>query len=75
LDAIQGASGCLEQGQGNTSALTINPGSGNYLVVDGARGTIATDYTSSGAAGDKICWICRDGTDIHIRSESGTWSE
>jgi hypothetical protein len=75
LDAIAGASGCLMQGQGNTSALTINPGSGNYFVTDGIRGTVATDFASSGAAGDRICWACYDGTDIYITSHVGTWSE
>jgi hypothetical protein len=75
LDAKAGAFGCLSQGQGNTSALTINPGTGNYFVVNGARATAGTDFVSSGDAEDKICWICRDGTDIHVVQKTGEWGE
>jgi hypothetical protein len=73
--AVAGMSICLMQGQGNTSALTIQPNTGDYLVVDGARETAATDYASSGAAEDKICAVAVSADDWIVTSTSGTWSE
>jgi hypothetical protein len=73
--AVAGMSICLMQGQGNTSALTIQPNTGDYLVVDGARETAATDYVSTGAADEKICVAAADATDWYVTSIVGTWSE
>ena len=73
--AVAGMSACFMQGQGAAGAITVQPNTGDYLVVDGVRGTAATDYASSGAAGDKICIIAMDATDWIVTSESGTWSE
>lgn len=70
-----GMSGCFANGQGVTAALTLTPQSGDYLVLDGVRGTIATAISSTGAAGDKICWVVYDGTDVYITSYTGSWSE
>lgn len=73
--AAAGHSGCLENGQGVTAALTLTPATGDYLVVEGVRGTAATAYTSTGAAGDKICWVMRNADDVTITATVGTWSE
>jgi hypothetical protein len=74
ITASAGYKGCLVQGQGNTDALIINPGTGNYFVVDGVRQTQGFDFVSTGAAADKVCWECYDNTDIYIMSKSGTWA-
>lgn len=73
--AVAGMSGCFMQGQGVSGAITLQPNTGDYLVVDGVRGTIATDYTSGAAGGDKICVIAADATDWIVTSVSGTWAE
>ena len=73
--AVAGYSGCFAAGQGVTAIIQLTPGTGDYLVVDGARGTAATAYASSGTAGDKICFIAANADDWYITSEVGTWSE
>jgi hypothetical protein len=73
--AAAGMSGCLMNGQGVTAAISLVPASGDYLVLDGVRGTVATQIDSSGAAGDKICWVAYDATDVYITSYTGSWSE
>jgi hypothetical protein len=73
--AIAGMSACFMQGQGVSGAITVQPNTGDYLVVDGTRGTAATDYASSGAGGDKICVVAVDATDWIVTTEQGTWSE
>jgi hypothetical protein len=73
--AVAGMSACFMQGQGVSGAITVQPNTGDYLVVDGVRGTAATDYDSSGDGGDKLCVIAMDATDWIVTSESGTWSE
>jgi len=73
--AVAGYSGCFLAGQGVTAIIQLTPGASDYLVVDGARGTVATAYASDGSAGDKICFIAADDTDWYITSEVGTWSE
>ncbi len=73
--AVAGMSGCIMQSQGSSGAITIQPNTGDYLVVEGARGVAATDYTSSGETKDKICVIAIDTDDWIVTSEVGTWSE
>jgi hypothetical protein len=73
--AVAGMSACFMQGQGVSSAITVQPNTGDYLVVDGTRGTAATDYASTGAGGDKICVVAMDATDWIVTTEQGTWSE
>jgi hypothetical protein len=72
--AAAGMMACFAQGQGVSGAITVQPNTGDYLVVDGARGTAATDYTSSGDGEDKLCVWAQDDTDW-IVFEKGTWSE
>ena len=73
--AAAGMSLCFMQGQGRTDIITVTPASGDYLVVDGARGTAATAYASAGAANEKLCIVCADTDDWYVTSEVGTWSE
>ena len=73
--AVAGMSACFVQGQGVAGAITVQPNTGDYLVVDGVRGTIATDYTSGGEGADKLCVIAADATDWIVTSEIGTWAE
>ena len=73
--AAAGKSACFENKSGVTGAVTVTPGAGDYLVKQGVRGTAATAYTSSGAAGDKLCVLCIDDSDWQITTEVGTWSE
>jgi len=73
--AVAGMHFCLENDQGVTEVLSVTPGTGDYLVKNGARGTAATARASSGAAGDKICVFCQDATDCKITAEVGTWAE
>jgi hypothetical protein len=73
--AAAGMSACFVQSQGAAGAITVQPATGDYLVVDGVRGTVATDYTSSGAGADKLCVIAADATDWIVTSETGTWAE
>jgi hypothetical protein len=70
-----GDCGCLSNGQGVTAAISLIPPAGDYLVQDGVRGTAATALASSGASGDKICWLRVDADDIEITSYHGTWAE
>jgi hypothetical protein len=70
-----GDHGCLSNGQGVTAIISVTPPAGDYLVVDGVRGTAATALASSGAAGDKICWVRIDADDIEVTSSNGTWAE
>lgn len=73
--AASGKCACFENEQGVTGAITVTPGTGDYLVKDGSRGTAATAYTSSGAAGDKLCVVAIGDDDWNITTEVGTWSE
>ena len=73
--AVAGMSACFMQGQGASAAITVQPATGDYLVVDGVRGTAATDYSSSGAGEDKLCAIAADATDWIVTTLTGTWSE
>ena len=71
----EGMSGCLMQGQGRTDVLTLDAQANDYIVLNGVRGIMGATIASTGAAGDKVCWACKDGTDIYIISTSGTWGE
>jgi hypothetical protein len=73
--AAAGYSGCFIAGQGVAAIIQLAPASGDYLVVDGSRGTVATAYASAGGLGDKICFIAANADDWYITSEVGTWSE
>jgi len=73
--AVGGMAVCFYQGQGSSGAITVQPNTGDYLVVDGVRGTAATDYTSAGAADEKICMAAADATDWYVTTVTGTWSE
>jgi len=74
-DAVAGYSGCFTAGQGVAAIIQLAPATGDYLVIDGVRGTAATARASGGAAGDKICFIAANADDWYITSEVGTWSE
>jgi hypothetical protein len=73
--AVSGKSVCFAQGNGVSGAITVQPGTGDYLLKDGTRGTAATDYTSTGAGGDFLCVVAISADDWMITRESGTWSE
>ncbi len=73
--AVLGMSVCVFQGQGTTGAITLQPAAGDFLVIAGARGNVATDYASTGAAGDRICVVAMSATDWIVTSIEGTWGE
>jgi len=73
--AVGGMNACFQNGQGVTAAMTLTPADGDYLVLDGARGTVATAIASTGAADDKICVVAADATDWYVMSYTGSWSE
>ena len=75
LNKAEGYSFCFLSGQGSTAIISVTPATGDYLVVDGVRGTAATNYASAGAAGDKICMFAANADDWYVTSEVGTWSE
>jgi hypothetical protein len=65
----------IVQGQGVDGAITVQPNTGDYLVVDGVRGTAATDYSSAGGASDRICVVAVSADDWIVTTETGTWAE
>ena len=73
--AVSGMSTCFMQGQGVVGAISVLPAAGDYLVVDGVRGTVATSYGSAGSGEDQLCAIAIDATDWIITTSMGTWSE
>lgn len=73
--AAAGYSACILAGQGVTATIGITPAAGDYIVVDGARGTIATELSSGGAAGDKICFFAANSDDWYVTARVGTWAE
>jgi len=72
--AAAGYSGCVEAGYGVTAILQLLPASGDYIVHEGERGTIATSIKSTGEAGDMICYRAYNDTDWYV-SVFGTWEE
>ena len=72
--AAAGLSGCVEAGQGVTAIIQLLPASGDYIVLEGARGTAATSLKSGGDAGDKICYTAYNADDWYV-STFGTWAE
>ena len=73
--AVAGMAVFIVQGQGVSGAITIQPNTNDYLVVDGVRGSAATDYVSTGAAGDRICVVAVSADDWVVTTETGTWAE
>jgi hypothetical protein len=74
--AVAGMSLCVMNGQGVTAALTLDAGASDYIVLDGARTTVAAEYiVSSGAAGDFVCVFAADATDWYVMGKAGTWTE
>ncbi|MCK5606915.1 hypothetical protein KAR91_33745 [Candidatus Pacearchaeota archaeon] len=67
-------SGCVENGKASTSAITLDPAAGDYLVKDGTACAQNETLVSGGAAGDKACWISRNVDDIHVTIVKGTWT-
>lgn len=72
--AAAGYSGCVEAGQGVTAIIQLLPASGDYVVLNGVRGTAATSLKSGGAAGDRICYRTYNADDWYV-SVKGTWAE
>ena len=77
---VAGMSVCIQQVQGQSSAITIAVPSGDYIVYEGVRGTQEAggdeaDLASAGAATDKICLMAYDATDWYVVSSTGTWAE
>jgi hypothetical protein len=57
-----------------TAAITVTAGTGDKLVKAGVAGSAAGSLASSGAAGDKICFVAIDATHWNVESYTGTWS-
>lgn len=72
--AEDGFNGCIQAGQGVTAIIQLIPAAGDFIVQSGVRGTAATALKSSGAAGDRICYIANDADDWYITT-IGTWAE
>lgn len=72
--AAAGLSGCVEAGYGVTAIIQLLPGTGDYIVHQGARGTAATSIKSGADAGDRICYRAYNATDWYVTTY-GTWAE
>ena len=73
--AVAGYYACFLAGQSDTIIIGVQPSGGDFLVVDGTRGTVATTYASGGALGDKICFTATNTLDWYVSEKIGTWSE
>ena len=72
--AAAGRHGCVETGQGITAIIQLLPASGDFIVHEGSRGTVATAIASDGSAGDRICYRAYNTDDWYV-STFGTWAE
>jgi hypothetical protein len=66
---------CLVQAPGSSGVLCLDPQPASYIVNNGIRGTIGTNYCSSGAATDLICVVAISTEDWRVFNTQGTWSE
>ena len=73
--AVAGYATCISLSQGVTGTLTVTPAAGDYIVVDGTRGTAATAYAATSALGNKLCIVAADADDWYITGSTGVWSE
>jgi hypothetical protein len=77
--AVVGMSICIRQGQGRTDAITVTAADGDYIVMDGVRGTVenadqASKLTSSAGATDRLCLVAVTADDWY-GDYVGTWAE
>lgn len=72
---VAGMSACFGQDDGATAAITVNPGTDHYIILDGTKGTVSTAIASTGAAGDEICMQAISTTILKTWGKAGTWEE
>jgi len=74
--ASPGMNFCFVNGQGVNAQLTVDAASGDFIVLDGQRTSVAAEYIrSSGAFGDRVCMVALDTTDWYVYIKYGTWVE
>jgi len=61
-------------GTARTGVLTVAVPTSSYLHLNGARGTISSNITSGGVAGDAACFVAISSTDWEVYVNTGTWT-
>ncbi len=61
-------------GTARTGVLTVAVPASSYLHLDGVRGTISSNITSGGAAGDGACFVAVDSTNWEVYVSRGSWT-
>lgn len=61
-------------GTARTGVLTVAVPTSSYLHLNGVRGTISSNITSGGAAGDAACFVAIDATNWEVYVQVGTWT-
>jgi hypothetical protein len=72
--AEDGFSGCIQSGSAVTAVIQLLPAAGDYIVIDGEQGTVATAIVSDGSLGDRICYIANGTQDWYVITK-GNWAE
>lgn len=75
---VKGKQYCVKNGDvtgtARTGVLTVAVAASSYLHLNGARGTISSNITSGGAAGDAACFVAIDATNWEVYVNVGTWT-
>ena len=61
-------------GTARTGVITVAVPASSYLHLNGARGTISSNVTSGGAAGDAACFVAIDSTNWEVYPSVGSWT-
>lgn len=61
-------------GTARTGILTVAVPTSSYLHLNGVRGTISSNITSGGAAGDAACFVAISSVDWEIYPSQGVWT-
>lgn len=57
-----------------TGVITITVPTSSYLIYNGTIGTISSNITSGGAAGDAACFHASNSTQWEVYAQVGTWT-
>jgi len=61
-------------GTARTGVITVAVPTSSYLHLNGVRGTISSNITSGGAAGDAACFVAIDATNWEVFVNTGSWT-
>jgi len=74
--AVGGMSVCVRNGHGVNQILRLTAGTGDYIVLDGARTSATGEYIGATASvTNQVCVVAADATDWYVTSKIGTWTE